>query len=81
MTRPNRADHHAMANQTLLPTADTVERYLAIRGDHPRLRPGVTGLCDRALLQRSTLAVGAATAAAGVYAGCTGCLLAAPPVS
>jgi hygromycin-B 7''-O-kinase len=36
-----------MANQTLLPTADTVEQYLAIRGDHARLRPGVTALCDR----------------------------------
>jgi hygromycin-B 7''-O-kinase len=36
-----------MGNQTLLPTADTLERYLAIRGDHARLRPGVTALCDR----------------------------------
>jgi hygromycin-B 7''-O-kinase len=36
-----------MANQTLLPTADTLERYLAIRGDHARLQPGVTALCDR----------------------------------
>ena len=44
---PTPADRHVMANQTLLPTADTVERYLAIRGDHARLRPGVTALCDR----------------------------------
>src|SRR6266704_6753394 len=46
-TRPNPADRHVMANQTLLPTADTLERYLAIRGDHARLRRGVTALCDR----------------------------------
>ncbi len=36
-----------MANQTLLPIADTVAHYLAIRGDHARLQPGVTALCDR----------------------------------
>src|SRR6266542_2155953 len=33
--------------RVLLPTADTVDRYLAIRGDHARLRPGVTALCER----------------------------------
>jgi hygromycin-B 7''-O-kinase len=36
-----------MANQTLLPPADTLERYLAIRGDHARLQLGVTALCKR----------------------------------
>jgi hygromycin-B 7''-O-kinase len=32
---------------TLFPLADTVERYLAIRGDDARLRPAVMALCDR----------------------------------
>jgi hygromycin-B 7''-O-kinase len=36
-----------MANQTLLPPADTLARYLAIRADHARLQPGVTALCDQ----------------------------------
>jgi hypothetical protein len=44
--RPDPAHLHVMANPTLLPTADTLERYLAIRGDHARLQPGVTALCD-----------------------------------
>ncbi len=36
-----------MANQTLLPPADTLERYLAVRADQARLQPGVTALCER----------------------------------
>jgi hygromycin-B 7''-O-kinase len=36
-----------MPEQILFPLADTVERYLAIRGDEARLRPAVTALCDR----------------------------------
>ena len=35
-----------MPQQTLFPLADTVERYLAIRGDDARLRLAVTALCD-----------------------------------
>jgi Phosphotransferase enzyme family len=36
-----------MTSQTLFPLADTVERYLVIRGDDARLRPAVMALCDR----------------------------------
>jgi hygromycin-B 7''-O-kinase len=32
---------------TLLPSIETVEHYLALRGDHARLQRGVTALCDR----------------------------------
>jgi hypothetical protein len=35
-----------MPQQTPFPLADTVERYLAIRGDDSRLRLAVTALCD-----------------------------------
>jgi hypothetical protein len=45
------ADRHVMGNQTLLPPADTLERYLAIRADHARLQPGVTALCERLSLR------------------------------
>jgi hygromycin-B 7''-O-kinase len=37
----------------LFPLADTVERYLAIRGDEARLRPAVTALCDHLGLRAS----------------------------
>lgn len=36
-----------MPKQALLPVADTVEDYLAIRGDDARLRRAVSALCDR----------------------------------
>jgi hygromycin-B 7''-O-kinase len=36
-----------MTDQPLLPTADTLEGYLAIRADHARLQPGVIALCER----------------------------------
>jgi hypothetical protein len=35
-----------MPEPMLFPLADTVERYLAIRGDESRLRSAVTALCD-----------------------------------
>lgn len=35
-----------MPETMLFPLADTEDRYLAIRGDEARLRPGVTALCD-----------------------------------
>ncbi|SHF79318.1 aminoglycoside phosphotransferase family protein [Streptoalloteichus hindustanus] len=44
-----------MPAETLLPAADTVERYDAVRSDESLLLPGVTALCDRLGLLGATL--------------------------